>query len=51
MNKNGFLSNPDPGENLVSRNLVMETGCMTSRFMTVTDGTACNLAQDCSNQK
>ena len=24
---NGFLSNPDPGENLVRRNLVMETGC------------------------
>ena len=24
---NGFLSNPDPGENLVSGNLVMETGC------------------------
>ena len=25
--KNGFLSNPDPGENIVSGNLVMETGC------------------------
>ena len=25
--KNGFLSNPAPGENLVSGNLVMETGC------------------------
>ena len=25
--KNGFLSNPDPGENLVSGNRVMETGC------------------------
>ena len=25
---NGFLSNPDPGENLVMENLVMETGCM-----------------------
>ena len=24
---NGFLSNPDPGENFVSGNLVMETGC------------------------
>ena len=24
---NGFLSNPAPGENLVSGNLVMETGC------------------------
>ena len=23
----GFLSNPDPGENLVMENLVMETGC------------------------
>ena len=23
-----FLSNPDPGENLVSGNLVMETGCI-----------------------
>ena len=27
--KNGFLSNPDPGENLVSGYLVMETGCTT----------------------
>ena len=25
--KKRFLSNPDPGENLVSGNLVMETGC------------------------
>ena len=25
--KNGFLSNPEPGEHLVSGNLVMETGC------------------------
>ena len=25
--ENGFLSNPDPGENLVSGNLVLETGC------------------------
>ena len=25
--KNGFLSNPAPGENLESENLVMETGC------------------------
>ena len=25
--KNGFLSNPDPGESLLSGNLVMETGC------------------------
>ena len=25
--RNGFLSNPDPSENLVSGNLVMETGC------------------------
>ena len=24
---NGFLSNPDPGENLVMENLMMETGC------------------------
>ena len=28
--KNGLLSNPDPGENLVSGNLVMETGCTTT---------------------
>ena len=27
---NGFLSNPAPGENLVSGNLVMETECMPS---------------------
>ena len=25
--KNGFLSNPAPGENIISGNLVMETGC------------------------
>ena len=25
---NGFLSNPDPGENHVMENLVMETGCI-----------------------
>ena len=25
---NGFLSNPDTGENLVMENLVMETGCI-----------------------
>ena len=25
--RNRFLSNPDPGESLVSGNLVMETGC------------------------
>ena len=30
--QNGFLSNPDPGENLVSGNLVMETGCMGARI-------------------
>ena len=30
MTKNRFLSNPDPGANLVSGNLVMETGCMAS---------------------
>ena len=33
----GFLSNPDPGENLVMENLVMETGCiiimMTARII------------------
>ena len=28
--KNRFLSNPDPGKNLVSGNLVMETGCTRS---------------------
>ena len=28
--KSRFMSNPDPGENLVSGNLVMETGCMQS---------------------
>ena len=28
--KKGFLSNPDPGENLVSGNLVMETGCIAA---------------------
>ena len=27
----GFLSNPAPGENLVSGNLVMETGCSATR--------------------
>ena len=27
LRKKRFLSNPDPGENLVSGNLVMETGC------------------------
>ena len=26
---NGFLSNPAPGENIISGNLVMETGCMS----------------------
>ena len=29
--KNIFLSNPAPGENLVSGNLVMETGCTRRR--------------------
>ena len=29
--QNGFLSNPDPGENLVSGNLVMETGWKSRR--------------------
>ena len=28
LRKKGFLSNPDPGENLLSGNLVMETGCI-----------------------
>ena len=28
---NGFLSNPAPGENLLSGNLVMETGCREAR--------------------
>ena len=27
---NGFLSNPAPGENIISGNLVMETGCTFS---------------------
>ena len=27
VNKHGFLSNPAPGEDLLSGNLVMETGC------------------------
>ena len=30
---NGFLSNPAPGENLVSGNLVMETGCSVMRTL------------------
>ena len=29
---NGFLSNPAPGENLLSGNPVMETGCMDARL-------------------
>ena len=29
----GFLSNPAPGENLESGNLVMETGCINSFMM------------------
>ena len=28
LRRNGLLSNPDPGENLVMENLVMETGCI-----------------------
>ena len=32
--KNGFLSNPAPGENLESGNLVMETGCIVLRHLT-----------------
>ena len=31
--KNGFLSNPAPGENLESGNLVMETGCKSPRYV------------------
>ena len=30
--KNGFLSNPAPGENLESGNLAMETGCTCLHF-------------------
>ena len=30
---NGFLSSPDPGENLVMENLVMETGCTANQFV------------------
>ena len=31
--RNGFLSNPAPGENLLSGNLVMETGCIIKRLL------------------
>ena len=33
-----FLSNPDPGENLVSGNLVMETGCTSLCGRSLTEG-------------
>ena len=36
--KKGFLSNPDPGENLVSGNLVMETGCTSLCGRSLTEG-------------
>ena len=38
---NGFLSNPAPGENLESGNLVMETGC-TPNFPTNSDNNSNN---------
>ena len=34
--KKRFLSNPDPGENLVSGNIVMETGCNTNVAISIT---------------
>ena len=34
---NGFLSNPAPGENLLSGNLVMETGCIHTPHTPATD--------------
>ena len=36
--KQRFLSNPDPGENLVSGNLVLETGCTQSPYRGYTGG-------------
>ena len=39
---NGFLSNPDPGENLVRGNLIMETGCSQ-------DPSWCGLGRPCSH--
>ena len=35
MTKQRFLSNPDAGENLVRGNLVMETGCMAARTLSI----------------
>ena len=35
--KHGFLSNPAPGENLLSGNLVMETGCIFIFIMGAAD--------------
>ena len=38
---NGFLSNPAPGENLLSGNLVMETGCTMQYHHIYTQVTCC----------
>ena len=38
--KNRFLSNPAPGENLLSGNLVMETGCQRTRELARSCGSA-----------
>ena len=34
---NGFLSNPAPGENILSGNLVMETGCIIVSTIIITN--------------
>ena len=41
----GFLSNPAPGENLVSGNLVMETGCI-NKNVTIINTNTDNKAND-----
>ena len=38
---NGFLSNPAPGDNLLSGNLVMETGC-TAAFRVLSNAPTVN---------